>query len=147
MNTAITAAYKYLGPDTRFVAAYNQFTNALNLIEKRPRPDYPNAVKDAVGAIEGVANIINGTSNMTLSGLMSVHRFSAIHGAIREMTGKLYAYRGDAEGAAHGAVGKPPVGEEEANLVITLASGIIAYLIAKFPEQPSGQGAGPDNGE
>lgn len=137
VNTAVTIAWKRLSSKERFTTAFDQFIKAIGFMEQRPNPDYPNAVKDAVGATEAVANIIESTTDLTLSELMKRQRFSTVHGAIREIIGKLYAYRGDAEGAAHGAVGKPPVGEEEANLVVTIASGVIAYLIAKFSEDPA----------
>ena len=123
--------------DARFTAAHEQFIKAVRLVEQRPDPDYPDAVKDVVGAVEGVANTINDTTGLMLPALMKEQRFSAIHGALRDMIEKLYAYRGDAAGAAHSTVGKQPVGEEEAHLVITAASGIIAYFAAKFPDGSS----------
>ena len=135
VDQAITDARKYLDAEERFMAARAQFNKAVNLIQQRPDPDYANAIKDIVGAVESVSNIIKGTKGSTLSSLMDQTPYkNEIDPTILDAIKKIYAYRGNAEAVAHGAKGNTPVGEQEANLMITLSSGIIAYLIAKFSE-------------
>ncbi len=134
VEEAIKDAWALLSSDSRFTAASNQFAKAISLTEQRPTPDYANAVKDAVGTVESVMNVVGKTTATTLSELTNRPPFrEAIDPIIRNIIEKIYAYRGNAEAVAHGATGNPPVDEDEAYLMITLSSGTIAYLIAKFP--------------
>jgi len=43
-----------------------QFLKAIDFFNKRPKPDLENCVKEAVGALEGVARILLKDRNITL---------------------------------------------------------------------------------
>ncbi len=114
------------GPD-------QQFQKAIAFFNQRPVPDSANAVKEAVGAVEGLARILLDDSNLMLSAACNRMRQShGTHPALAEMINKLYGYRGDAEGAAHGATGNRPIPPEEAELVIGVSASVIVYLARIF---------------
>ena len=117
---------KYKGPD-------EQFSKAIGHLNARPNPDYENAVKDAIGAVEGLARILM-SSNATLSEILKTPLVkNSMHQTLGESLGKIYAYRGDEGGVAHGLVGPSKVGKEEADLILTLTAGYIVYLATKLP--------------
>lgn len=117
---------KFKGPD-------EQFAKAIEHLNRRPEPDEENCVKDAVGAIEAVANIIAGKNSQQLNNLLDREPFrSGIPATIRESINKVYAYRGAAPGAGHGQIGPPVVGIEEAEWVLATSAATILYFASKF---------------
>lgn len=119
---------KFIGPD-------EQFDKAVRFLNKRPNRDEKNCVKDAVGAVEAVANIIAGTTGVQLNTLLDREPFrSGIHPAIRQAIAKIYAYRGAAPGVGHGQVGPSEVGLAEAIWVLAASAATILYFVSKFPQ-------------
>ncbi len=117
---------KFEGPD-------EQFQKAIDCLNQRPELDEENCVKDAVGALEAVANIIAGTTGVQLNNLLNQEPFrSDIHPAIRQSIEKIYAYRGAAPGVGHGRVGPSVVGTAEAIWVLATTAATIIYFISKF---------------
>ncbi len=119
---------QYAGPN-------EQFEKAIAFLNQRPNPDTANCVKDAVGAVEALARIVTRNENPILSKILDTEPIkSGTHGALRQMMHKLYAYRSDAEGAAHGqtSIGQIPV--EEAELALGVSASCIIYLAKKFGE-------------
>jgi len=119
----------------RFKGPDEQFGKAVEYLNKRPNPDEENCVKDAVGAVEAVANIIAGTTRVQLNRLLNREPFSSgIHPTIREAINKIYAYRGDVPGAGHGQVGPSVVSLAEAMWVLAISAATILYFVQKFPQ-------------
>jgi len=118
----------------RFEGPDKQFKKAIDCLNQRPEPDEENCVKDAVGALEAVANIIVGTTGVQLNTLLNQEPFrSSIHPTIRQSVEKIYAYRGAAPGVGHGQVGPAVVGIAEAIWVLASTAATIIYLVSKFP--------------
>jgi len=118
----------------RFEGPDEQFKKAINCLNQRPEPDEENCVKDAVGALEAVANIIAGTTEVQLNTLLNQEPFrSGIHQTIRQSIEKIYAYRGAAPGVGHGQVGPSVVGVTEAIWVLAATAATIIYFVSKFP--------------
>lgn len=119
---------KFKGPDV-------QFEKAVGHLNKRPDPDKENCVKDAVGAMEAVANIIAGSNSKQLNDLLKEEPFkSGIHPTIRQSIEKIYAYRGAAPGVGHSQVGPATVSIAEATWVLATSAATILYFVAKFPQ-------------
>ena len=109
-----------------------QFNKAVGFFSQRPEPDPANCVKDAVGAIEGVARIISGEKKAVLTQLLDREPFkSGMPPTLRGSIEKLYAYRGDAPGAGHGQVAESSVGIEEAEFVLGISASAIVYMAKK----------------
>lgn len=120
--------------NSRFHGPDEQFEKARDHLNHRPEPDTENCVKDSIGALEGVVNIVAGTAGKTLGQLINGEPFrSAIHGALRGAIDKLYGYRSDASGVAHAQQGPTEVGLEEAEFVLGSVASAIVYLAKKFP--------------
>jgi len=90
-------------------------------------------VKDAVGALEAVANIEEHTHGQQLNVLLEREPFrSQLPQTIRQCIGKLYAYRGATPGVGHGLVGEPTVDFNEALWVLHTAAASIILIANKF---------------
>ncbi|MDP2935755.1 MAG: hypothetical protein Q8O86_04620 [Dehalococcoidia bacterium] len=122
--------------DPKYEGADEHFQKALDHLNRRPEPDKENCVKDAVGAVEATARIICGDPKAKLSDILGKEPFrSGIHPTLRVAIERLYAYRGDVGGVAHGQVGPSQVGIEEANWALTMAAATILYLSDKFGQR------------
>lgn len=119
-----------LRADPKFQGPAEQFEKAYKHLSTCP-PDAENCIKDAIGAIEGVARIIQGSSEPLSKLLDPIAKRFGIHPAIKEAISKLYAYRGDEQGIAYGATQPLKVGTEEAELVLHCSVAIIVYLLRK----------------
>ena len=118
-----------IGPE--FHGPDEQFGHAITALNARPEPNLRGCVSDAVGALEGVANIIAGTEGEQLNDLLKQSLYKTqIHGALLRVLDSLYGYRGNA--SAHGQVGESQVGFEEAEWVLRLCASTIVYLAKKF---------------
>lgn len=113
-----------------FAGPLQQFENAYRCLSSRP-PDVANCIKDAIGAVEGVARIAEGSKEILSRLLDPMAKRLGIHPALREAIGKLYAYRGDEQGIAHGATQPLVIGIEEGELVLHWSASAIVYLLRK----------------
>jgi hypothetical protein len=118
--------------DPRFAGPEQQFVKANQHLNERPNPDVENCVKDAVGAVEGVARIVSGQEKATLSQLVRSHFRGQMHQTLLDSMDKVYAYRGDVEGVGHGQTKPSGLTIDEARLVLGLCADYMVYLVSKF---------------
>ncbi len=110
------------GPD-------QQFQKAVGFYNRRPEPDLENCVKEAVGAVEAVARVLLKDDSILLSKATArLKKEKDVHPTLVKLLNDLYAYRGDAEGVAHGMAGEKEVGREEAELALGVSASAIVYL-------------------
>jgi hypothetical protein len=126
----VSKAQQLLGTNPRFEGPAQQFEKAWRLLSSRP-PDPENCIKDAIGALEGVARIVLVTDQVLSELLKPLASELHIHPALREAIAKLYAYRGDEEGIGHGATQPLKAGAEEAEFVLHSCAAAIVYLLRK----------------
>jgi hypothetical protein len=118
----------------RFAGPNEQFRKANAHLSEKPIPDTENCVKDAVGALEGVARIVTGEPKETLGALLSKGILKSslplhLHGVIE----RLWVYRSDEPGVGHAKIDLSTVGLEEAEWVHAMCATSIVYLVKKFP--------------
>lgn len=105
------------------------FQKAIGHYQRRPEPDWDNAVKDAVGAIEGLARILTAHPKEVLSDQIKIiQREKGIDPLLAEMLQKLYAYRGNKPGVGHGKAVGTGTTPEEAEFVMGTSASAIVYL-------------------
>jgi hypothetical protein len=128
----IEQAERLLVEDPELVAAARQWRKAQEHLSKRP-PDYENCVKDAIGSLEGVARILTGKTGQTLSRILpDLARRVGMHKTLETAIDKLYAYRGDEEGVAHGATSTELANlAAEAEMILSWTAGAIVYFTKK----------------
>jgi|ERR1035441_7357219 hypothetical protein len=140
---AIRTTAQLLVFDEQFRGPAEQWAKAEAHLNRRP-PDPENCIKDAVGALEGVARIISGRRNDTLSQILpSLATSLGIHGTIKQALASLYAYRGDQQAIAHGAVEELDNVIPEAELVLHWTAAAIMFLTKKSRLVLLGHKTGP----
>jgi hypothetical protein len=85
-------------------------------------PDYENACKEAICAIEAIVLTLGGGSDLVKGGAKTCLG-GRIPNPIAEMIIKLYAFRGDEPGVSDGSADVPEVNRLEAELLFNLAGG------------------------
>lgn len=128
----VDEAERLLVDDPKLAAPARQWRKAQEHLSKRP-PDHENCVKDAVGALEGVARILTGKTGQTLSRILpELAARAGMHKTLEIAIDKLYAYRGDEHGVAHGATNTELANlAAEAEMVLYWAGGAIVYFAKK----------------
>lgn len=98
-------------------------------------PDYANATKEAVCAIESIAVTLTGERDLIRAIAKSV-RAGIVPAPLGEMIKKLYAYRGDEPGVAHANATVPNVDAEDAAFAVNMAAVVGLYLRDKLAPEP-----------
>jgi hypothetical protein len=123
---------RYLLKEPEFKGADEHFEKAIKALNVRPNPDVENCVKDAVSAIESVGRIIVNDEKALLSDIIKdMVKKGAIPTPLDQAIQKVYAYRGNQPGVAHGAVGASKMTVDEAEFVLAMSAAMIIYLVKK----------------
>ena len=97
-DQAVEEAVEELG-DPRFSVPLQQFRKALDFRNAMP-PDYPNAAKEAVNAVEGVWQIMTGKPGTALPTLLSSID-PPLPSGLKKLYDGLYGYGSGSQGARH----------------------------------------------
>jgi hypothetical protein len=128
---AVQEARRLLVDEERLRGPAQQWDKALGHLAQRP-PDAENCIKDAVGALEGLARIISGHPSNTLGQIVKpLADQLGVHGALASAISSLYGYRGDEQAIAHGATQPLANIIPEAELVSHWAAAAIVYLVKR----------------
>lgn len=113
-------------------AAGESIKKAVRLLYDRDNPDYENAVKDAILAVEAMCNIINGTNKDTLGKALNKLEKNniKIHPSLKEAFLKLYGYTSDQNGIRHNGGLDDNTTFDEAKFMVITCSAFINYLNA-----------------
>lgn len=105
---------------------------ALELFGKKPNPDYRNATKEAISAVESAVKQLSGANSSGLDGALDeLSRKTSIHGALKSAFKKLYGYTSDEDGIRHAILEENEVGFDEAKYMIVACSAFVNFLISK----------------
>jgi hypothetical protein len=111
---------------------HEHIRTALQLLGKKPTPDYRNAIKEAISAIESIVKQISGQKSLGLEGaLKELSKHIEIHKALQSGFIKLYGYSSDEDGIRHPILDQPNVGFDEAKFMIVSCSAFVNFLICK----------------
>lgn len=101
---------------------------AVACFADREKPDYDNSIKEAVSALEALAQKITGEQKGTLGALS---KKLELHPSLPEAVSKLYGYTSDG-GIRHAKKdGDPEADLDTAKFVIVTASALINFITAK----------------
>jgi len=120
-----------------FVGPNYQFLKAIDFFSKRPKPDLENCVKEAVGALEGVARILLKDKNITLGkAINKLVRTGKIRKPFDRVFHVLYGFVSNEPGSRHGAfkLSKIDIGETE--FVLYNSATCMLFLCEKFGYKP-----------
>jgi len=129
-----------INPD--FAGPNSQFNKAFELLSKRPNPDLENCVKDAVGALEGLARILLKDNTITLG--KAVDKLvgkKVIRKPFDATFHSLYGFVSTEPGARHAAYILPSIDFAEAEFVLYNSAVCILFLANKFGIEPKIEGS------
>lgn len=114
------------------LGAQEHIRSAVQLLGKKPNPDYRNAIKEAISSVESAVKQITGSESGTLDrALKDLAARVDLHGALAAGFSKLYGYTSDEDGIRHAILDQPSVGFAEAKYMIVACSAFVNFLIAK----------------
>ncbi|MBC8279951.1 MAG: hypothetical protein H8E48_04110 [Chloroflexi bacterium] len=136
--TAIIEEVKGILAEPRFAVPNDQFRKANGHLNSKPTPDTENCIKDAIGALEGVAQIVMGQVDGTLGDLLKKGVLkSDIPLHLNKIIDRIYVYRGNQDGVAHAKTSHANIPIQDANYVLSLCAASIVYLGQKIQNNNS----------
>ena len=104
---------------------------ALALYSDRKAPDYRNAIKEAISAVEAAARIVSGEENASLgAAIKKLEKQGEVHSAFAKGVSSLHGWSSDT--VRHAAKdGQPEIGEPEARFTLVTCSAIANFLLSK----------------
>lgn len=117
---------------TPFPGAAEHIRTAIDLLTKKPKPDYRNSIKESISAVEALCVAITSRPKATLADALKVIGAQAeLHGALRAAFDKLYGYTSDADGIRHALLDEDHLEQEDAVFMLVACSAFVSYVIAK----------------
>jgi hypothetical protein len=87
---------------TKLAGAHAHLESALAHLSDRKNPDYRNSIKEAISAVESLAQVLTGDPKATLgAALKALERKSTMHPALKSGLSSLYGYTSDSQGIRH----------------------------------------------
>lgn len=114
-----------------FYGAGEHIKRSLELYSDRSSPDYRNAVREAISAVEATAKYITKDEKATLGGALNkIESKYNIHPALKDGFKKIYGYTSDANGIRHSLLEESSVSDAEARMMIVSCSAFVNYLLS-----------------
>lgn len=112
--------------------AEKHLITALDLLSKKPKPDYRNSIKEAISAIESLVKQLTGEDSGGLDKALSILDVKVkFHGAFKSGLLSLYGYTSDEDGIRHAILEEREVGFDEAKFMLVACSALVNFIIAK----------------
>jgi hypothetical protein len=106
--------------------------DAIELLSKKPNPDYRNSIKESISAIESlVKQITNEEGDGLDKALNKLDAKVKFHGAFKSGLLSLYGYTSDEDGIRHAILNEPDLGFDEAKFMLVACSALVNFIIAK----------------
>jgi hypothetical protein len=115
---------------SKLAAARTHYAKAKRYLAG-PDPDYENAAKESVLAVESLVVTLTGESDFTKA-IRKATNNGLVPRPLDEIAMKLYAYRGNEPGVAHASAAVPDVDQLEAELIFNLSGALSAYLAQRL---------------
>lgn len=120
---------------SELVGTHAHLKASLSMLADRKSPDYRNSVKEAISAVESIAQVMSGDSSATLgSALKVLEKHSLIHPALKASLSSLYGHTSDAEGIRHAMLQEPTLTFNDAKFMLVSCTAFINYLAGKAAE-------------
>lgn len=112
--------------------AHTHIATALQLLAKRPDPDYRNSIKESISAVEALVKQLGTIDSQGLAGaLTELGKKIPIHGGLRAGLLSLYGYTSNEGGIRHAMLEEPNLGYDEAKYMAVACSAFVNFLAAK----------------
>ena len=114
-----------------FHGASQHITQAVTLLSDRSEPDFRNAIKESISAVESAVRVAAGDPKVDIEkGLQKL----GLHHQLKQAWNNMYNWTSDENGVRHGIKGAPQVGISEARYMVVACSAFVNYLVVKSSE-------------
>jgi len=105
---------------------------ALQLLGKKPQPDYRNSIKESISAVEAAVKKISGEHGGGLdAALRELAKHVEIHKSLQPGFLSLYGYMSGKSGIRHAILEETNIGFDEAKFILAACSAFVNFLIVK----------------
>lgn len=116
----------------RFSGAAAHVKTAVAFLFDRTEPNYRNAIKEAISAVESACVDFVGDTKASLGKAVNkLQGDSYLHPAMKEALLKLYGYTSDESGIRHALIDHSNATKEDAVFMLSVCSAYINYLVAR----------------
>ncbi|WP_157476838.1 hypothetical protein [Lysobacter sp. Root690] len=104
--------------------------HSLDLLSKKPSPDYRNSIKESISAVESAVKYLTGDASATLGAALSkLSKQHPIHPSFEKGLKALYGYTSDANGIRHALTEQSNSTFSEAKFMLVVCSAFVNYLL------------------
>lgn len=115
-----------------FHAAAEHIQQAVQHYSNRPVPDYRNAVKESISAVESVARTLTKKDDL-VPALAELEKKHQLHPVLKQGFIKLYSYTNGEDGIRHAMLDdKADVTEADARYMLVTCSAFVNYLVSRY---------------
>lgn len=105
--------------------------SAIEMLSKKPLPDFRNSIKESISMVEVIARIIEPNETTLGKALNKLDKHEKINGTLKSGFEKLYAFTNDKNGIRHGLMDETTLDYEDAKFFLISCSAFTNYLIEK----------------
>lgn len=110
--------------------AHIHIQHALDLLSKKPTPDYRNSIKESISAVESAVKHLASDPSATLgSALSKFSKQHSIHPSFEKGIKALYGYTSDAGGIRHALMDQSSSTSADAKFMLVICSAFVNYLL------------------
>jgi hypothetical protein len=102
--------------------------SALAMLSDRTAPDYRNAIKEAISAVEAACRLVTGLKAATLGDALK--KIPDLHPALKKSFLALYGFTSDASGIRHSLLDEPNLTYADAKFMLAACAAFVSYLRA-----------------
>jgi hypothetical protein len=108
---------------------------AVVLLSNRSKPDYRNAIKEAVSAVESACRIVSKNEKATLGqAIKAIGEKGTVHPALEKAFSSLYGYTSDEGGIRHSLLEESSITFTDAKFMVVACSAFVNYLVGKVAD-------------
>jgi hypothetical protein len=104
---------------------------AIELMAKKPNPDYRNSIKESISAVEALCSLISGKNQSLGVALNAIKSKIGLDSHLEEGFRNIYKFTSDANGIRHALMADPNLDTEDARFMLVSCATFINYLIVK----------------
>lgn len=108
-------------------------TKALELLGKKPRPDYPNSIKESISAVESICRRLTDERNFERA-LTQLSKKIPLHKSLKSGFSSIYGYTSDEDGIRHAILEQKDIDFAEAKFMLVSCSAFVNFIIDKARE-------------
>ena len=115
---------------SRIAAVQEHVHAALACLSDRDNPNYRNAIKESISAVESVCKLVTGEKTLGAA-LKAIRDKIQLHPALEKGFNALYGYTSDEGGIRHALLAESTVDSTDARFMLVACSAFVNFIVAK----------------